>query len=254
MPRRKHWRKLDSKRRERSRTDKSETAVRLTSCSRKSIHHGGRKSIQLGGNWKSIQRSGNWKSIQRGGNWKSIQQGGNWKPIQRGGIKSLQRGANHSISQENQRNYQTNISQLKQAIIDFKSIVASDSYNTQTNFDIVFLYTFPDVATNYQSKDNKELSERESIAVCPVNTSQQNEDLDRNVTAQHNLSSDPLEICSDNDVACYHAKRSSERLWNASDLVFGSFHQNDGSFLSILEDVSAHVMHRVCWHMHLVVM
>ena len=77
---------------------------------------------------------------------------------------------------------------------------------------------------------NKELSERESIAVCPVNTFQQNEEHDRNVTAQHHLSSDPLEICSDNDVACYQAIRSSEKLWNASDLVFGSFHQNDGRF------------------------
>ena len=44
------------------------------------------------------------------------------------------------------------------------------------------------------------------------------------------MSSDPLEICSDNDVACYQAIRSSELLWNASDLVFGSFHQNDGRF------------------------
>ena len=175
-------------------------------------------------------------------------------------------GANHRISQETQRNYQTNtsisqeiqrnyeakISQFKQAIIDFKSIIASDSSNTQTYFDIVFLDTFPDVAANYQSKDNKELSERENIAVCPVNTSQRNEEHDssntqtdfdkvfldtfpdvaanyqskdniklsereniaigpvntsqrnkehdRNVTAQHHLSSDPLEICSDNDV------------------------------------------------------
>ena len=89
--------------------------------------------------------------------------------------------------------------------------------------------TFPDVVANYQSRD-KELSERERIAFCPVNTSQQNEELKRNVTAQHQLSSDPLEVCSDNDVACYQAIRSSELLWNASDSVFGSFHQNDGRF------------------------
>ena len=143
---------------------------------------------------------------------------------------STNHGSNHSISQETQRNYQANINKFKQAIIDFKSIIASDSSNTQTDFDIVFLDTFPDVAANYQSKDNKELSERESIAVCPVNRSQQNEEHDRNVTAEHHLSSDPLEICSDNDVACYQAIRSSERLWNASDIVFGSFHQNDGRF------------------------
>ena len=108
---------------------------------------------------------------------------------------------NISISQETQRNYQTNISQFKQAIIDFKSIIASDSSNTQTDLYILFLDTFPDVAANYQSKDNKAFFERERIAVCPVDTSQQNEALDRNVTAQHHLSSDPLEICSDTDVA-----------------------------------------------------
>ena len=111
----------------------------------------------------------------------------------------------------------------------FKSLIASDSSNSQTSFDEVFLDNFPEVAANYQSRD-KELSERERIAFCPVNTSQQNEELKRNVTAQHQLSSDPLEVCSDNDVACYQAVRSSELLWNAIDLVFGSFHQNDGRF------------------------
>ena len=90
----------------------------------------------------------------------------------------------------------------------FKSLIASDSSNSQTSFDTVFLDTFPDVAANYQSRD-KELSERERIAFCPVNTSQQNEELKRNVTAQHQLSGDPLEVCSDNDVACYQAIRSS---------------------------------------------
>ena len=111
----------------------------------------------------------------------------------------------------------------------FKSLIAIDSSNSQSSFDAVFLDNFPDVAANYQSRD-KELSERERIAFCPVNTSQQNEELKRNVTAQYQLSSDPLEVCSDNDVACYQAIRSSGLLWNASDLVFGSFHKNDGRF------------------------
>ena len=77
---------------------------------------------------------------------------------------------------------------------DFKSIITRNCSNTQTDFDIVILDNFPDVSANCQSKDNEELSERESIAVCPVNTSEQNEEHDRNVTAQHHLSSDPLEI------------------------------------------------------------
>ena len=65
--------------------------------------------------------------------------------------------AKHSISQETQKNYQANISQFKQAFIDFKAIIASDSSNTQTNFGIVFLDTFPYVAANNQSKDNKKI-------------------------------------------------------------------------------------------------
>ena len=113
--------------------------------------------------------------------------------------------------------------------------------------------TFPDVVANYKSRD-EELSERERIAFCPVNTSQQNEELKRNVTAQHQLSSDPLEVCSDNDVACYQAIRSSELLWNASDLSLEVFIKMMADFLSILEDISAHVMHCVCCHMHIVVM
>ena len=58
----------------------------------------------------------------------------------------------------------------------FKSLIASDRSDTQTSFDAVFLDTFSDVVANYQSRD-KDLSERERIAFCPVNTSQQNEEL-----------------------------------------------------------------------------
>ena len=47
-----------------------------------------------------------------------------------------------------------------------KSLIASDSSNTQTSFDAVFLNTFPDVAANYQSRV-KELTEREnSLLPC----------------------------------------------------------------------------------------
>ena len=213
MPRRKQWRKSESKRRERSRTDESETAVRSVG-SPSNMVVGSPSILMAPGSPTNVVASESPSNVVAG-------QKAN---------HSSNHSTNHSISQETQRNYETNISQFKQAIIDFKSIIASDNSNTQTDFDIVFLATFPDVAAIYQSKDNKELFERESIAVCPVDKSQQNEALDRNVTAQHHLSSDPLEICSDNDVACYQAIRSSELLWNASDLVFGSFHQNDGRF------------------------
>ena len=43
-----------------------------------------------------------------------------------------------------------------------KSFIASDTSNTETDFDIVFLDTVPGVAASYQSKD-KDLSEREKL-------------------------------------------------------------------------------------------
>ena len=260
MPRRKHWRKSDSKRRERSSTDESETAVRsvgspssgvvgLPVTTLDGLPAVGSPSIMVVGSPSNLVATGSPPHVVATGSPPHVVAGSPphvvaespphvvaLSPSRVGTNHSIsqetQRNyqANHSISQEIQRNYQANISQFKQAIIDFKSIIASDSSNTQTDFDIVFLDTFPDVAANYQIRDNKELSERESIAVCPENTSQQNEEHDRNVTAQHYLSSNPLEICSDNDVACYQAIRSSERLWNTSALVLGSFHQNDDRF------------------------
>ena len=254
MPRQKHWRKSDSKRRERSRIDESETAVRsvgspsnrvdgLAATTLDGLPAVGSPSIMLVGSPSNVVATGSPSIVVATGSPSNVvaRQKANHSTnhstnhssnhsTNHSSNHSTNHSSNHSISQETQRNYQANINQFKQAITDFKSIIASDSSNTQTDFDIVFLDAFPDVAANYQSKDNKELSERESIAVCPVNTSQQKEEHDRNVTAEHHLSSDPLEICSDNDVACYQAIRSSERLWNASDIVFGSFHQNDGRF------------------------
>ena len=122
----------------------------------------------------------------------------------------------------------SNISQ--NANIDFKSLIASGSSSKQTDFDTVFLDTFPGVAANYQLSVSEEFSERENIAFSPEHITQQKEQLHENVTAQHHFNSDPLETCSGNDIATYRAIRSSERLWNATDLVFGSFHQNDVRF------------------------
>ena len=124
----------------------------------------------------------------------------------------------------------SNISQAKKANIDFKSLIASCSSSKQTNFETVFLDTFPGVAANYQLSVSEEFSERENTTFSPEHITQQNEQLHENVTAQHHFNSDPLETCSRNDIATYQAIRSSEQLWNASDLVFGSFHQNDVRF------------------------
>ena len=122
----------------------------------------------------------------------------------------------------------SNISQ--KANIDFKSLIASGSSSKQTDFDTVFLDTFLGVAASYQISVSEEFSERENIAFSPEHVTQQNEQLHENVTAQHHFNSVPLETCSGNDIATYQAIRSSEQLWNANDLVFRSFHQNDVRF------------------------
>ena len=231
MPRRKHWRKSDSKRRERSRTDESETTVtgkytespgrnQARSPGRNQARSPGRNQARSPGRNQARSPGRNQARSPERMPAKSPEkkQTDLEKPVHSNkSDKLVQKEKVHSKNEE------------FQCSDFFKSLTASDSSNSQTSFDAVFMDTFPNVVANYQSRD-KELSERERIAFCPVNTSQQNEELKRNVTAQHQLSSDPLEVCSDNDVACYQAMRSSELLWNASDLVFGSFHQNDGRF------------------------
>ena len=277
MPRRKHWRKSDSKKRERARTDESETTVtgKYTGSPEQLLRQGSPEQLLRQGSPEQLLRQGSPEQLLRQGSPEQLLRQGSPGRNQAGSPEQLLRqgspGRNQAGSPEQLlrqgspgRNQAGSPEQFRQGSLKkqadlekpvhsnksdklvqkenvhskneefqcsdfFQSLTASDSSNSQTSFDAVFMDTFPDVVANYQSRD-KELSERERIAFCPVNTSQQNEELKRNVTAQHQLSSDPLEVCSDNDVACYQAIRSSELLWNASDLVFGSFHQNDGRF------------------------
>ena len=175
-----------------------------------------------------------------------------------------------SYSTPNSDSHAVNIACEKPFAVQFIESSGNDCLKTQIDFDVVFAEAFPYIfdtrhtcnneelpknkevgskdlienneapscdshfeiidTANYQLSDNEDLSERENMAFHPENTTQQNELFHKNVTAQNDLNCDPLETYSDNDVACYQAIRSSERLWNASDLVFGSFHQNDVRF------------------------
>ena len=240
MPRRKHWRKSHSKRRERSRTDESETTVtgKYTGSPEPLLRQGSPGRNQAGSP-EPLLRQGSPGRNQAGSPEQLLRQGSPGRN-QAGSPEQLLRQGSPGRNQAGSPEQFRQGSPKKQADLEkpvhsnksdklvqkekvhskneefqcsdfFKSLTASDSSNSQTSFDAVFMDTFPDVVANYQSRD-KELSERERIAFCPVNTSQQNEELKRNVTAQHQLSSDPLEVCSDNDVACYQAIRSSELL------------------------------------------
>ena len=122
---------------------------------------------------------------------------------------------------------QANISQFKQLLNDLSKLIENVSSNVQTDFDAVFLDTFPGVDVDYQSR----VVERADITVCSQKTMfQQHAWHDKNNLAQQHFNRDSSEPGLDNDVMCYEAVRSSEQLWNASYLVFGSFHQNDVRF------------------------
>ena len=100
----------------------------------------------------------------------------------------------------------------------------------QTDFETVFFNTFPDVVADYQSRLFKDLSENESITVSAQDAIiEQHKKHHKNLTAQLQIN-DTLEISLDNDLVCYQAIRSSDQLWNASDFIFGNFHQNDARF------------------------
>ena len=142
----------------------------------------------------------------------------------------------------------SNISQ--EPNIDFKSLIASGISRKQTDFDTVFLDTFPGVAANYQLSANEEFSERENIALSPEHITQQNEQLHENVKAQHHFNSDPLETCSGNNIATYQAiSCGMPVIWSLEVFI-----KMMSDFLSNLEDISAHVMHYVYCHTHFVLM
>ena len=74
------------------------------------------------------------------------------------------------------------------------------------------------------------MSENENITVSDQDAIiEQHKKHHKNVTAQLQIN-DTLETSLDNDVLCYQAIRSSDQLWNASDIIFGIFHQNDARF------------------------
>ena len=126
---------------------------------------------------------------------------------------------------------QANIRQFKQLLNDLSNLIENVSSNVQTDFDAVFLDTFPGVDVDYQSRVVEKLSERADITVCSQKTMfQQHAWHDKNNLVQQHFNRASSEPGLDNDVMCYEAERSSEQLWNASYLVFGSFHQNDVRF------------------------
>ena len=161
MPRRKHWRKSDSKRRERSRTDESETTVTgkyTESPGRNQARSPGRNQARSPGRNQARSPGRNQARSPERMPAKSPEkkQADLEKPVHSN--KSDKLVQNEKVHSKNEE---------FQCSDFFKSLTPSDSSNSQTSFDAVFMDTFPDVVANYQSRD-KELSERERIAFCTI--------------------------------------------------------------------------------------
>ena len=60
-----------------------------------------------------------------------------------------------------------NISQFKQLVIDISKLVENVSSNVQTDFDTVFLNTFPGVDADYHARGVENMFDSEDIAACP---------------------------------------------------------------------------------------
>ena len=202
MPRKKNWRKAETRKTEwteRSRTD----------CDGETTERYKESPSNMGAGKSSIMGAG--------------------RPSNVGAqAKQANKQANEPVNK--QANVQANISQSKLANVDLLSIIAKDSSTIQTDFETVFFDAFPDVVADYQSRLFKDLSENESITVSAQDAIiEQHEKHHKNVTAQLQTNG-TLETSLDNDVVCYQAIRSSDQLWNASDFIFGNFHQNDARF------------------------
>ena len=86
------------------------------------------------------------------------------------------------------------------------------------------------------------------MAFYPENTTQQNEQFHKNVTAQNHVNCDPFETYSHN---LWRVIKQLDHLKSCGMLVIWSlevFIKMMSDFLSNPEDISAHVIHYVCCH------
>ena len=236
MPRQKNWKWAEKKRtewrersrtaggdvdttdRERSRTDDGE---RIVKCDRPHVGGCASPSNVVAGHKCKIQAK-NLTQIQA----KNLAQ----KQIQAKNLAQIQ--AKNLAQNQSNTGKHTNFSRFKQVVNELSTLIKNVSSNIQTDFETEFLNVFPDVDGD-QSSGINESSERENIVFSLRNTMpQQQTQLNKTVIAQQQkFNLDSLDTCSDNDdVVCYQAVRISEQLWNASNLLFGSFHQNDVRF------------------------
>ena len=98
-----------------------------------------------------------------------------------------------------------------------------------TDFDETFVNTYPDDVANRHDRTSKLLSENEEVVVWNTVNEIMETDPEIAVVSNDSSCSDSLFEIMDSDNP--EATQSASLLWNAKQITFGSFHQNDKRFI-----------------------
>ena len=105
----------------------------------------------------------------------------------------------------------------KSFAVQFMESSGNDCLKTQIDFDKAFAETFPNIVVKRQTCNNEELTENKEVAYTELIESNETSSCDSH-----------FEIIDTDDQV---ATQPSPLLWNANQIIFGSFHQNDERFI-----------------------
>ena len=98
-----------------------------------------------------------------------------------------------------------------------------------TDFDETFANTYPDAVANRHDRTSKVSSENEEVVVWNTDNEIMETDPEIALVSNDSSCSDSLFEIMDSDNP--EATQSASLLWNAKQITFGSFHQNDKRFI-----------------------
>ena len=113
--------------------------------------------------------------------------------------------------------HSTPLAYNKSFAVQFTESSGNDCLKTQIDFDKAFAETFPNIVVKRQTCNNEELTENKEVAYIDLIESNETSFCDNH-----------FEIIDTGDQV---ATQPSPLLWNANQIILGSFHQNDERFI-----------------------
>ena len=113
--------------------------------------------------------------------------------------------------------HSTPLAYNKSFAVQFMESSGNDCLKTQIDFDKAFAEAFPNIVVKRQKCNNEELTENKEVAYIEL--------IESNATS---FCDSHFEIIDTDDQV---ATQPSRLLWNANQIIFGSFHQNDERFI-----------------------